>query len=291
MKRGAPNHPKMYALAEALGIRRPLAVGYVELLIHGTAQYAPQGDIGKFSDKRIAAMVDYPGKPEKLIAGLLQTGWIDRDSSARLVLHDWHQHADRTTLQWLSRQSKTAIVPDHKDTAELCTQGELQERTPPIPIPNTYISNTNTDPTPAHASAPPKDADAAPTSQKLSKTTQREPSRADVWFDEEFWPNYWRKVNRAEALKTWRKHATSEEIKNTIVAAVRAHAPGYCSREPQFRPHASSWLNARRYLEPFEDATPTMALVHQHQPRLSVEESKRAQVLAATRLAMGVNHQ
>jgi hypothetical protein len=35
VKRGTPDHPKVYALAEALGIRRPAALGHLELLYYG----------------------------------------------------------------------------------------------------------------------------------------------------------------------------------------------------------------------------------------------------------------
>jgi hypothetical protein len=78
MKRGTPDHPKVYALAEALGIRRPAALGHLELLFHFAAQYAPRGDAGRYPDKRIAAATGWPGKAEKLIESLVTTGWLDR---------------------------------------------------------------------------------------------------------------------------------------------------------------------------------------------------------------------
>lgn len=69
------------------------------------------------------------------------------------------------------------------------------------------------------------------------------------WFELEFWPAYWRKVDKAEAKKIFRKHATSLEAKDRIVAAVRAQAPQYFRRDTEHRPHASTWLNKRRYEE------------------------------------------
>jgi hypothetical protein len=135
MKRGTPDHPKVYALAEKLGIRRPTALGHLELLFHFAAQYAPQGDVGRFPDKRIAAGMDWAGKAEKLIESLVATGWLDRDSHARLVVHDWHDHADRTRLQRLSRNGKSPIHADHQVAAEVCTQSELKIRTLPEPEP------------------------------------------------------------------------------------------------------------------------------------------------------------
>lgn len=54
MKRGTPDHPKMKALARTLRIPLPYAVGAMEMIWHFTADYAPTGAIGRFSDDEIA---------------------------------------------------------------------------------------------------------------------------------------------------------------------------------------------------------------------------------------------
>ncbi len=94
------------------------------MLFHFTAQYAPQGDIGRYSDKRIAAALDWTGPVQKLMQSLTTTGWVDFDKSTRLVVHDWCEHADRSTLQRLSRQGKMPIKPNHEDAGKVCTQIE-----------------------------------------------------------------------------------------------------------------------------------------------------------------------
>ena len=124
MKRGGIDHPKTHQLAEALGIRRVHAVGLLEMLFHFTAQYAPEGDIGRYADKRIAAALDWCGSVSKLIDSLVATRWVDRHPVARLVLHGWDRHADRATLQKLSRMGKKAIQSHQEDAANLCTQSE-----------------------------------------------------------------------------------------------------------------------------------------------------------------------
>ena len=138
MKRGTPNHPKVLQLAELLGIRRPLAIGHLELLFHFTSQYTPQGDIGKYDDKRIAAGLDWCGSPQKLIDALITTRWLCRHSVARLVVHGWNDHADRSVLQRLAREKKTVIECTHSDTDNPCTQSETNNRTClalPVPKP------------------------------------------------------------------------------------------------------------------------------------------------------------
>jgi len=146
LKRGGPNHPKTFALAEALGIRRAHAVGLLEMLFHFAAQYAPEGDIGKYSDKRIAAALDWGASVSKLVDALTTTGWVDRHSVARLVVHGWSEHADKTVRLRLNRLGKTPIQSNHGDTPEVMPKrphdqiivGALPEPVPlpePLPLP------------------------------------------------------------------------------------------------------------------------------------------------------------
>lgn len=151
MKRGTPAHPKTHGLASLLGIRHVAALGHLELLFHFTSQYAPQGNIGRYSNKRIAAAMEWSGSPEKLIESLLAAGWVDRDSLARLVVHDWSDHADRSTLQRLSRMRKCPIKPDQQDSGKVCTQSELNNftfGTLPRPVPTECSLNAHTQPKP-----------------------------------------------------------------------------------------------------------------------------------------------
>jgi len=80
----------------------------------------------------------------------------------------------------------------------------------------------------------------ADTSLTLSKLQQK-------WFDEEFWPLFWQKRDKAEAIEAFKDHVTSEAKKNQIVAAVKAQASEMLQRPLQFRPYAATWLHKRRY--------------------------------------------
>ena len=59
MKRGTPEHPKMLLLASTLEINNYAAVGLMECLWHFTARYAPQGNIGKYTDEIIAHKIGW----------------------------------------------------------------------------------------------------------------------------------------------------------------------------------------------------------------------------------------
>ena len=166
MKRGATDHPKVFDLCERLKIRRPAAIGYLELLFHFTAKYAPQGDVGRFSDKRIEAALDWPGAAGKLVSALCEAGWIDRDAEHRLVVHDWCDHADdsvkkrlaRSGLQFVTLAAKVTgqnPVSDRKVSATQPDNGGLPE---PEPEPEPMPEPSQAKPEPA-AAGPPSEGD------------------------------------------------------------------------------------------------------------------------------------
>jgi len=119
MKRGTPDHPKTKLLAQLLNIDIWGAVGLLELLWHFTAKYAPQGDIGRYSDREIAAALHWQrptGKkgvtPEcRLSAALVDAKWVDRCPQHRLIVHDWKDHADQAVRKVLSRHRLSFVQP------------------------------------------------------------------------------------------------------------------------------------------------------------------------------------
>src|SRR3990167_4766487 len=105
MKRGTPQHPKMEALADRFSIPLFSAVGLMELLWHWTAQFAPQGDIGRWDNRAIAKGVSWPIEDaDRLIESVRYAKWIDAHDSARFVIHDWFEHAEDSVHIYLARK-------------------------------------------------------------------------------------------------------------------------------------------------------------------------------------------
>lgn len=103
-KYGALEHPKTLNLAEALNIDDYAALGIIEALSHWCLKYAPRGDVGKFSNRRIAEGIHWRRKPDELISALVQSEFLDEVSEAdgRLWLHNIWEHATdyhRKTLE------------------------------------------------------------------------------------------------------------------------------------------------------------------------------------------------
>lgn len=73
-----------------------------------------------------------------------------------------------------------------------------------------------------------------------------------------FWSRYPRKVGKLAAMKAYEKAlkmATHEQIM-AGVELYRQHMPS----EMQYVPHASSWLNAGRWMDEYEDVKPKTVL-------------------------------
>lgn len=93
MKHQTWNHPKLVDLAGLLGVRKHVAAGVVEGLISFACHFAPDGEVGKFPDRQIAAWLDWEGDAKQLFDSLLEAGWLDRvDDDRRFVIHDWLEH-------------------------------------------------------------------------------------------------------------------------------------------------------------------------------------------------------
>lgn len=118
MKRGTPRHPKVAHLRELLKLTLAAAVGYLELLWHFTAEFCPQGDIGRYDDARIEAGLSWPGARGKLVAALIEAHWIDHHRVCRLVVHDWHDHADGAVIKRLQRSNLPFLSITEKVTEQ-----------------------------------------------------------------------------------------------------------------------------------------------------------------------------
>lgn len=70
-------------------------------------------------------------------------------------------------------------------------------------------------------------------------------------FDEWFWPDYWKKAGREAALKAWMAiPAKTQETVDAIGEGVARHRPFIVSRPKDKQPHASTYLNQRRWEDP-----------------------------------------
>lgn len=81
--------------ADSFASPESVAIALLERLWHATASGPIRGDIGSYDDEVIAEACGWPLDATDLIDLLVDCGWLDRDKTHRLLVHDWHQHAPR----------------------------------------------------------------------------------------------------------------------------------------------------------------------------------------------------
>lgn len=252
MKRGTPRHPKVMDLADRLGCDRPSALGYLELLWHFAAEMAPQGDVGRFADKRIEAALDWVGRGKpagKLIRALVDARWMDLDAKCRILVHDWKDHCDDSTKKKLVRaglsfHEYTPITArQYVDTVAtmLDTQDENGCLPEPLPEPN--------------PSLPP-----AAGEKKVKRPTS-------AWFDDlhEAWylGSYWNHTGKADSRRAFEKRViaiasergiTYEDASVFLCTEAKADRARFENTDAwKWRKnlHPATWLNGSRW----EDAS------------------------------------
>lgn len=122
MKSGAPNHPKFHDLAERVhgllagqslssaampfAMAHTLTVGLMERLWQFTEQYAPAGDVGRFSPARIADAIGWPPDlAEAFLKAALEVRLLDRREDGVLLVHGWSDHANNGVHIFLGRRT------------------------------------------------------------------------------------------------------------------------------------------------------------------------------------------
>ena len=126
VKRGTITHPKFLHLCALLGEDDVLVAGRLEFMWHFTAQYAPDGAIGKWPDGAIATAVRWRKEPAELIDHLVAAGWLDQHDAHRLVVHDWHEHADDAVHSSLAR-ARRYFANGHSPKTRRLRGSELQD--------------------------------------------------------------------------------------------------------------------------------------------------------------------
>lgn len=215
MKRGTPRHPKFKELQEILKMPSYACIGILEAMWHFTAEFAPQGDIGRFSDKRIEAAIGWGGRTGKVVEALLAAGWLDASGGWRLVVHGWSEHADGVTRRRLERAGLSFV-----------TDQSVRDKLTEI---RTSLTSSMF-------------SEVRPALPNLTKPDLTKPVAREFSFNT-FWEKYPRKVGREQALHAWCFCVDAENEPKVMAALDR-----YLESAEVFRGvvmSAEKWLNSQ----------------------------------------------
>lgn len=161
MKASTPELMKFKRLQRRLKMSTATLVGHLELLWLATAKNAPEGDIGRFSNEDIAIACYWDGDPDEFVDALVECRWLDADSTWRLLVHDWSEHAPTYVHGCLKRHGKSFRNSTKEVTKE-----------PPKQAPKEPAIGTSSEDTPTKPSL-------TKPSQDLAKPNQVKPSEEE----------------------------------------------------------------------------------------------------------------
>lgn len=141
---GAFTSPKIRRLAVILDLPWPHALGIAGLLWRFTAKHAPTGEIGRHDDEEIAAALEWAGPAEDLVSALVRCRLLDlAPGSARLIVHDWPDHAPRYVSATLKRRRARFSPHYNQDDDADATADPSTDKTGDIPTTESTETTTS----------------------------------------------------------------------------------------------------------------------------------------------------
>ena len=141
------NHPKLIKAFTLLKVNKATMIGHLHLFWHWCLDYAPSGNISKYSDEQIAIASCWDGNAKDYVTVLREAGFIDKST-----VHDWDEFTLHYNLTLEKRERQRDQVRERvkrwrnaKVTHSNCHV--TQCNSPTIPnqtIPNQTIPNQTT---------------------------------------------------------------------------------------------------------------------------------------------------
>jgi len=211
------DHPKTLDLMAMTGWNLDTTIGKLHRLWWWCIDYAPDGDLQKHSDDRLAVALDCD--PIN-IAAMFQAGWLDVKPYRRV--HNWWDFFGRfLQVKYKNMPKKWKKIKNrYKGRSKGGSKGGEQNTPPNLTIPN------------------------------LTKPTDTDiQTNKDNESFERYWSLWPRKEDKQNARRVWAKLSPSEEVLNKILAAVavRADTIDWQKEKGKWIPLPTTWLNGRRW--------------------------------------------
>ena len=109
MKHTTTQNIKFLRLKRRLKLPHWGVVGILQSIWTFAMNNAKDGGIGRYSNDDLAAAVEWDGNPDEFVRALLECGWLNFHDEARLVIHDWHEHAPSFVRGNLAKAGKSFL--------------------------------------------------------------------------------------------------------------------------------------------------------------------------------------
>lgn len=228
-------HPKVFRMVSALQADRLRIIGGLHIAWSIFDTHCDDGVLVGYTTDAMDAVIGWPGFTQAMI----DVEWAALDDSGSLVMPRFDEHNGKSA-------KRRANDNERKRTAR---NGES--------VRNMSASDADKKRTREEKRREDKD-------QKLSGD---DVDPAELFA--RFWALYPRKVSKDAARKAWDKLDLSAELFETMIKALgtQSLSVDWTKDNGQFIPHASTWLNGKRWEDEVPEPVPTGSNVHQFPPR------------------------
>ncbi len=287
MKREAIGHTKMKRLCRRLDLPLWQAIGLLESIWQLTAREAPRGDLGKLRNEDIALAIDYRGDEDAMIDALVSTGWLNLDPEARLVVHDWADHADDAVHMRLARARHyfvggrapklSRLTGKEREAAHEYYQACAQEHAHADRPPCAQNASASAVPEPRQSPAPPEPE---PEPEPAARRTEMRPIgpvpggvSAATWDEfQQLYAESGKPLNETDWTKAAMEAASQglsrANLRESVMPALRADLSEWAEREIRMVPMPANWLRSK----------PWTRTAKQREPPLTREQRRQAEI-------------
>ena len=231
------DHPKTLRLAELLfagivpaDVADLAAIGLLHRLWWWALDYAPDGNLTRYSDVQVARGCRWNGEAILLVGALIDAGFLHGDRT----LHDWREYGGKLA-------ERRALDAERKRDTRRMARAETQSAGHPVDVPEGGVRTDTED-------IPTDRQDAVPV-----------PAPADNPAFEVFWASYPRKERKTEALKRFIRLSKADQV---AAAAAAKHYAGHAraaKTEPEYVALPSTFIGRKRVFEDWKDGPPASA--------------------------------
>ena len=233
--------PRFRRLRRALGLPTYSVLGLTELLW----QYAYGQGRADMPAADVEEVCEWDGEPGALFAALLDTGWLDDLGDGRVGAVGFWENAPAYLINRKKDRDRK-----REERAKIPASSGLSGTVQDCPGP----SGTNTDTSGTVQDCPTEEngKEGKGNGRGREENTPPTPQRGGAAHDPaflRFWQAYPRKEGKEAASKAWDKLKPNNALGAAILEAVRkqSQTPQWFKENGKYIPHASTWLNGRRW--------------------------------------------
>lgn len=229
-------HPKVFRMVSALQADRLRIIGGLHIAWSIFDTHCDDGVLVGYTTDAMDAVIGWPGFTQAMI----DVEWAALNDAGSLVMPRFDEHNGKSAKRRANDNERKRNDRNSKDVRNVSASDADKKRT---------------------------------REEKRREDKDQKPYGDDAVDPAElfarFWALYPRKVSKDAARKAWDKLDLSAELFETMIQALGAQSlsADWTKDNGQFIPHASTWLNGKRWEDEVPEPAPTGSNVHQFPPR------------------------